>query len=166
MGNFEIFSQPGGLIVTLFALGCLLVAGILAAKEDRLFSPISFLLTAFVFDFCGTWVEKLAVTAFEQGNAVETYVMFELLLFLAAMIFMSSAASRFISVSSRNSSSLPVWILGGLGGVAVILFTVILPAGDLVNRMRLIFPLVAFWRRVFRTIIPTAMFWPLASRLF
>ena len=144
MGNFEIFSQPGGLVVTLFALGCLLVAGILAAKEDRLFSPISFLLTAFVFDFCGTWVEKLAVTAFEQGNAVETYVMFELLLFLAAMIFMSSAASRFISVSSRGSSSLPVWILGGLGGVAVILFTVILPAGDLVNRMRLIFPLVAF----------------------
>ena len=125
MGNFEIFSQPGGLVVTLFALGCLLVAGILAAKEDRLFSPISFLLTAFVFDFCGTWVEKLAVTAFEQGNAVETYVMFELLLFLAAMIFMSSAASRFISVSSRGSSSLPVWILGGLGGVAVILFTVI-----------------------------------------
>ena len=31
MGNFEIFSQPGGLVVTLFALGCLLVAGILAA---------------------------------------------------------------------------------------------------------------------------------------
>ena len=129
---------------TLFALGCLLIAGIIAAKDDRLFSPISFLLSAFAFDFFGTGVEKLAVSAFEQGSPVETYVMFELLLFLVSMICMSSAASRFIASADRSASSLPVWILGGLGGVAVILFTVIIPAGDLVNRMRLIFPLVSF----------------------
>ncbi len=145
MGNFEIFSQTGGLTTTLFALACLFVSSVLSAKESRLFSPISFLMTAFVFDFLGTWVEAYAVKAFERGEAVEMLVMFELALFLVSMIFMSSAASSFISNSSNNSSSgLPVWILGGLGGGAIILFTVILPAGDIVNNMRIIFPLAAF----------------------
>lgn len=145
MGNFEIFSQSGGLLATLFALGCLFVASVLAARENRLFSPISFLMTAFLFDFFGTWVEAAAVASFERGEAVEMYVMFELALYLLSMIFMSSAASAFISGSSnRSSSSLPVWILGGLGSIAVILFTVIIPAGDIVNNMRLIFPFAAF----------------------
>ena len=146
MGNFEIFSQPNGIIFTIFALGCLIVSGIIAAKEDRLFSPISFLLLAFIFDFMGSWVEMAAVNVYKQGLAVETYVMFELLLFLISMIFAASAASSFISSSSSkgHSNSLPVWILGGLGGIAVILFTLIIPAGDIVNNMRLIFPLVSF----------------------
>ncbi len=145
MGNFEIFSQTGGLTTTIFALACLLVASVLSAKEDRLFSPISFLMTAFVFDFLGTWVEASAVKAFERGETIETLVMFELALFLVSLIFMSSAASNFISNSSKHTSAnLPVWILGGLGGGAVILFTVILPAGDIVNNMRIIFPLAAF----------------------
>lgn len=144
MGNFEIFSQPGGLLATLFALGCLLIASILAARENRLFSPISFLMTAFMFDFLGSWVESAAVASFNRGEAVEMYVMFELSLFLLSMIFMSSAASSFISSSNHSSSSLPVWILGALGGGAIILFTVILPAGDIVNNMRLIFPFAAF----------------------
>ena len=145
MGNFEIFAHTGGLTFTLFALGCLLISGILSAREERLLSPISFLLAAFVFDFFGTGVEKIAVEAFDKGNAIETYVMFELLLFLVAMIFMSSAASSFISGSSEGKGSLlPVWILGIIGGMAVILFTLIIPAGDIVNRMRLIFPLVSF----------------------
>ena len=146
MGNYEIFSQSYGLMFSLFAFACLFVAGIFAANEDKLFSPISFLLTAFVFDFLGTWFEKLAINAYEQGEGVETYVMFELLLFLISMIFMSLSASSFIAGASSkgNSSNLPVWILGSLGGVTIILFTVIIPAGDIVNNMRLIFPLVSF----------------------
>lgn len=146
MGNFEIFSQTNGIIFTVFALGCLFVSGMFASKERRLSSSINFLLLAFVFDFLGTWVEKLAVQVQEYGGWVESYVMSELLLFLMSMIFMSLAASSFISSSKLkgHSASLPVWILGGLGGVAIILFTMIIPAGDIVNNMRLIFPLVSF----------------------
>ncbi len=146
MGNFEIFSHPNGVVFTLFALCCLFVSGIFAAKEERLITPISCMLPAFIFDFLGSWVEKAAVTAYEQGSAVETYVMFELLLFLLSMILMSLAAAAFISGASTkaHSSNLPVWILGGLGAIAVISFTVIRPAGDIVNNMRLIFPFVAF----------------------
>ena len=143
MGNFEIFSQAYSLQASIFAIGCLLFASILSAKEDRLFSAISFLTIAIIFDFFGVWVEAKAVVAFDKGLAIETYAMFELALFLISMIFMSLAASRFISVSS-DSSSLPVWILGGLGSFAVILFTMILPSGDTVNNMRLIFPLAGF----------------------
>ncbi len=145
MGNYEIFSQTNGVIFTLFALGCLLLASIVSAKEDKLFSPISFLMTAFVFDFIGIWVESKAVVAFEQGENIETKMMFVLSLFLIFMILTSIAASSFVSGSSRSSSSsLSVWILGGLGGGAVVLFTVVISAGDMVNNMRLIFPLAGF----------------------
>ena len=143
MGNFEIFSQAQNMYASFFAIACLLLCSILAAKEDRLFSAISFLTIAIVFDFFGVWVEAKAVVAFDKGLAIETYTMFELALFLISMIFMSLAASRFISVSS-DSSLLPVWILGGLGSFAVILFTVIMPAGDAVNSMRIMFPLAGF----------------------
>ena len=147
MGNYEIFSYTYGLNMSLFALICLIISGFFAAQEKRLLSPISFLITAIVFDFAGSWSEKLALNAYEAGQGIETYVMFELLLFLVSMIFMLSAASSFISGSSSKDNfyaSLPVWILGGLGGIAVILFTVIIPAGDIVNNMRLIFPFVSF----------------------
>lgn len=146
MGNFEIFSHPGGVMFTLFALCCLFVCGILAAKEGRLFSPISWLLSAFVFDFLGCWVEKLAVDTYNLGSAIETYVMFELLLLLVSMICTSLAASYLIAGASAKgqSSNLPVWILGSLGAVAVVSFTIISPAGDIVNNMRIIFPLVSF----------------------
>ena len=145
MGNYEIFSQANGVAFTLFALGCLLLSGVMSAKEDKLFSPISCLMIAFIFDFIGTWVESRAVIAFEQGENIETQMMFELSLFLIFMILTSNAASSFVSGSSRNSSSsLPVWILGGLGGGAIVLFTIVMPAGDMVTNMRLIFPLAAF----------------------
>ena len=144
MGNFEIFSVPFGLQTTLFAFLCLLLSAVYSVKEDRLFSPISFLMTAFIFDFISSWVETKAIVAYEQGEQIETYVMVELVLLLIAMICMSSAASRFISNSSRQNSSLPVWILGGLGVGTVVLFTVVQPAGDIVINMRLIFPLAAF----------------------
>ena len=128
----------------MFAFLCLLLSAVYSVKEDRLFSPISFLMTAFIFDFISSWVESKAIVAYEQGEQIETYVMVELVLLLIAMICMSSAASRFISNSSRQNSSLPVWILGGLGVGTVVLFTVVQPAGDIVNNMRLIFPLAAF----------------------
>ena len=143
MGNFEIFSQGNEVISTLFALGCLLIAGLFAMREKRLSLPIIFLMAGFLFDFWGSGVEALAVKSYEQGEAVEMYVMFELGLYLLSMIFMSAAASSFIS-SHGGGTSLPVWILGGLGGGAVILFTVIIPSGDIVISMRQIFPLAAF----------------------
>lgn len=143
MGNFEIFSQTGGVMSTLFALACLFVAGVFAMREKRLFLPVMFLMFAFLFDFFGSGAEYVAVRSYEQGEAVEMYVMFELGLYLLSMIFMSAAASAFIS-SRGGAASLPVWILGGVGGGAVILFTVIMPSGDIVISMRRIFPLAAF----------------------
>ena len=86
MGNFEIFSVPFGLQTTMFAFLCLLLSAVYSVKEDRLFSPISFLMTAFVFDFISSWVESKAIVAYEQGEQIETYVMVELVLLLIAMI--------------------------------------------------------------------------------
>ena len=84
MGNYEIFSYTYGLNMSLFALICLIISGFFAAQEKRLLSPISFLITAIVFDFAGSWSEKLALNAYEAGQGIETYVMFELLLFLVS----------------------------------------------------------------------------------
>lgn len=145
MGNFEIFSQANGVIFTLFALLCLFISGFEASKEDKLISPVIFLCLAIVFDFLGSWVEATAIEAFDRGEAVETEVMFELILFLLSMIFMSLSASSFISGGNKNSNTYtPVWILGALGTIAVILFTVVVPSGDITHNMRLIFPLAAF----------------------
>lgn len=143
MGNFEIFSQTDGVMSTLFALVCLFTAGVFALREKKLFLPVLFLMFAFLFDFFGSGVEYVAVQSYEQGEAIEMYVMFELGLYLLSMILMSAAASTFIS-SRGGAATLPVWILGGVGGCAVILFTVIMPSGDIVLSMRQIFPLAAF----------------------
>jgi diguanylate cyclase (GGDEF)-like protein/PAS domain S-box-containing protein len=144
MGNFEIFSLPSGLWLTIAAFICLFFAGINAAKEERLTLPIGFLLAAFVLDFFATGVEAWASSAYDKGEEVSLLIMFELVLFLISMIFMSLAAAHFISVSTHVDSSMPVWILGAVGGGAIILFTIVMPAGEMVNNMRLIFPLAAF----------------------
>jgi diguanylate cyclase (GGDEF)-like protein/PAS domain S-box-containing protein len=144
MGNFEIFSLSGGLWMTLAAFACLFLAGVIAAKEKRLTVPVGFLLTAFVLDFGATGVEAWAFSAYEQGDEVSLLIMFELVLFLISMIFMSLAAAHFISDSTHADSNMPVWILGAVGGGAIILFTIVMPAGEMVNNMRLIFPLAAF----------------------
>ena len=72
MGNYEIFSYTYGLNMSLFALICLIISGFFAAQEKRLLSPISFLITAIVFDFAGSWSEKLALNAYEAGQGIET----------------------------------------------------------------------------------------------
>ncbi len=145
MGSFEMFSQAGGTTLSVFAFLFLLFSAVYAARNDNLLSPISYFIAAIVFDIFGVLFEKSAVSAYEQGSSVEVLIMFELLMFLASMIFMMLSASSFINGSSKKDVSfLPVWILGGLGGGAIILYTLVIPAGDIVNNMRFIFPLVSF----------------------
>lgn len=143
MGSFEIFSWTSGQVMTIFALLCLGFSAFFASKEKSLFKPIVFLSGAIVLDFFGTWVEAVAVADFEAGKNVELHMTIELALFLLSMILMSIAASYFIASSSDRAHPLPVWILGGLGLGAVVWFTLVVPSGDIVNKMRFIFPLAA-----------------------
>ena len=143
MGSFEIFSWTSGQVMTIFALICLSFSTVFAIWEKSLFKPVLFLFMAIVVDFFGTGVEAKAIEEFELGKNVELYMMVELALFLISMIFMSVSASNFISFSKAKTSALPIWILGCLGLGTVVWFTQVVPSGDMVNKMRIIFPLAA-----------------------
>lgn len=145
MGNYEIFAQASSLYATIFALGCLLTAGIYALRDKGLKLPISFLLCAFVVDFFALWIEALAVK--QQTGTVELWVLAEMLLFLLAMFFMSLSASAFISYNTPKKSwqaYWPAWSLSGLGLVSIVLFTVIIQDGEIINKLRIILPLASF----------------------
>ncbi len=144
MGNYEIFLQPLGSTATFFALFCLLFSGFCVLKEKALKLPIIFLLSGFLFDFFAVWVEAKAVES--QNDSVALWVMFEMILFLFAMFFMSLAASAFVSPNSKFSlkSYSPAFLLGGLGLVSVVLFTIIIPDGEIVNKLRIILPVASF----------------------
>lgn len=144
MGNYEIFLQSFDFYIMLFALICLVVAGISTINEPRLKLPITFLLGGFLFDFSAVWIEALAVQS--QDNSVALWVMFEMILFLCAMFFMCLAASAFGSSISKNGlrNYLPAFLLGGLGLISIVLFTMIIPDGEIINKLRIILPLTSF----------------------
>ncbi|MBQ9235268.1 MAG: diguanylate cyclase [Alphaproteobacteria bacterium] len=144
MGNYEIFAQPDALYATLFAFVCLIVAGIIAVREAKLRLPIVLLLCGFALDFAAVWVEAKAVE--NQSNGVEVLVMFEMILFVLMMFFMAMSASAFAAQGTKLGwvTWLPAWILGGLGVISIVLFTVILPDGEIINKLRIILPLTAF----------------------
>ncbi|MCQ2740869.1 MAG: sensor domain-containing diguanylate cyclase [Alphaproteobacteria bacterium] len=143
MGNYEIFSSANNLMSTLFALACLIFAGFCAIKEKKLEQPIKFLMIAFIFDVICAKTEANVFAAALRGEALETRMMIELFFLLGFTVFMSLAASAFIADFSFKST-LPVWILSVLGVVAIVLFTQVITDGNIVNDMRLIFPLSAF----------------------
>ena len=145
MGNYEIFAQAPDLYMTIFTLGCLLAAGIYTIRNKSLRLPISFLLGAFAVDFLALWIEALAVK--QQGGSVELWVLAEMLLFLLAMCLMSLSASAFIYYNTTKESwqaYLPAWFLSGLGLISIVLFTLIIPDGEIINKLRIILPLASF----------------------
>lgn len=144
MGYYEIFLQPISMYATIFSLICLLVAGLYSLRQNELRLPLIFLLSAFVFDFIAVWIEAIAWK--NHGDSVELWVMFELIWFLLAMFCMSMAASAFVSstVSRDMNAYWPAWVLGGLGLILIILFTVIIPDGEITDQLRTILPLASF----------------------
>ena len=144
MGYYEIFLHPNSLYTTVFSLICLLIAGMFSLRQSEIKLPVIFLLSAFVFDFIAVWIEALAWQ--HQGDSVELWVLFEMIWFLLAMFCMSLAAAAFVSsTSSRDMNAYwPAWVLGGLGLISIILFTVIIPDGEIIGRLRTILPLASF----------------------
>ena len=144
MGNFDFFSQISGIYASFFAIICLVFSGFMVLKDKRLVYPVICLIVALILDFFATCIAARSSVLFEAGFDIKTHVMFELLLLLLSMFFMSLSATMFMFKKTEPRYFLPVWILSGLGFFAVILFTVISPAGDVVNNMRQIFPLTGF----------------------
>ena len=144
MGYYEIFLQPISKYTTIFSLICLLVAGFCSLRQKELKLPLLFLLSAFVFDFIAVWIEAIAWK--NQSDSVELWVMFEMIWFLLAMFCMSMAAAAFVSstVSRDINAYWPAWALGGLGLILIILFTVIIPDGEIIGQLRTILPLASF----------------------
>ena len=145
MENFEIFLNYDHLNITIFSLLFLLVATYHAAKERSLMVAVSFFAIATILNFCETYVEAEAVELFKEGYFVERYVMVELLLLFISMMLIIITSLIFLSIQVKT----PLFIASGiilsaLGCGAIILFTVIKPAGDVVNKMLTVFPLAAY----------------------
>lgn len=145
MENFEIFTNQEHLRITIFALCFLIVAIYNAAKERSLLVGATFFALATVLNFAETYVEKHAVELFNAGYPVENYVMIELLLLFISMMMIVITSLTFLSIQVKS----PLFIAGGitlllLGCGAIVLFTVIKPAGDIVNKMLSVFPLATY----------------------
>lgn len=145
MENFEIFSNHEYLRITIFALLFLFISAYHAAKEKVLTIAVLFFSIATGLNFIETFVEAKAVENFNLGYPVETYVMTELLLLFVAMMMIIVAALTFLSIQVRSKLFIASGlILSALGCGAIVLFTVIKPAGDIVNNMLTVFPLVGY----------------------
>ncbi len=141
MANIEIFAQNYQFVFSLIALGVLFLATIYStAGQDKLFAPLWFLFIGIILDFGANGIASSALNAYARGQDIHFYVFAELLFSLVAMLFMVLAAIRFMI-----SGAAVLWIsagLGGLGLAAVILFVFWIPDGEMINNMRVMFPLV------------------------
>lgn len=144
MGSYEIFSYTINTNITLFAMLCILIAGFFSFQEKNLKSPISFLLWALVFDLSASWVEAWLLK--NPTASVNFWVMVELVLLLVSMFFMSFAATSFVSGTSSEISkySWVIWVLSGLIFISIILFTLIIEDGEIINKLRIILPMTSF----------------------
>lgn len=142
MESLEVFNQSLHFFITLFSLGILFLACVCAGSIEKISSSLWLLFTGLVVEFCAGGLESFIVNVYSQGGEITGYVFFELLLLLAALVFMALAATRMLI---HNIPSLAVVLTISILGVFVIsFFTFISPDGIMVNNMRQIFPLTAF----------------------
>ena len=143
MGSIEIFSQYHHFLTTLSALAILLFASVYAtAGQDRLFTPLWLMFIGLVLDFGANGAAYGGASAYAHGRGIDFYVFGELLLLLSAMLLMVLSATRLMV--RGVSVAWAVSAFGLLGLLASYLFVFILPDGNIVNNMRLIFPLAGF----------------------
>lgn len=143
MGSVEIFSQYHQFVTTLAAMGILLFACMYATSgQDKLFAPLWLLFMGLVLDFGANAVASSGAVAYAAGRYIGYYVLAELLLSLAAMLFIVMAAAKFII-----RGNVIAWVCLGLGILGIlteVLFVFVVPDGGVVNNMRQIFPLAGF----------------------
>lgn len=143
MGSVEIFSQYHQFVTTLAAMGILLFACMYATSgQDKLFAPLWLLFMGLVWDFGANAVASSGAAAYAAGRYIGYYVLAELLLSLAAMLFIVMAAAKFII-----RGNVIAWVCLGLGILGIlteVLFVFVVPDGGVVNNMRQIFPLAGF----------------------
>lgn len=142
MESLEVFNQSLHFFITLFALGILFLSCMCAGSIEKISSSLWLLFAGLVIEFCAGGLESFIVNVYSRGGEITGYVFFELLLLLAALVFMALAATRMLI---HNIPSLAVVLTISILGVFVIsFFTFISPDGIMVNNMRQIFPLTAF----------------------
>lgn len=155
MGNIDAFNQNSNFLITLFALGLLLFASFYTGRSSKLFAPVWLFFTGLLIEFFANGLAAYAAEVYALGGSITLYVFVELLMLLAAMIFMALAASQLLIRNLPNNSVIAGVSL--LGFIAVAVFVFISPDGDMVNNMRQIFPLagfaylaVSFWAQIGR----------------
>ena len=143
MANFEIFSNSSQVYVTIFAFICMAFATFFS-RDKKIFTPIVLLTLAIMFDFFAAWREAEVVQAYSMGYGFRGKIISELFLTVISMSLMSLSASYFLSPSLKDFSSIPAWILAGIGFASVFLYAFMWGDWGVVNTMRIIFPLVGF----------------------
>ena len=142
MESLEVFNQSLHFSITLFSLGVLFLACLFAGSVEKISTSLWLLFCGLFIEFCAGGMESFIIGVYTQGGEITGYVFFELLMLLAALVFMAFAATRILI---HNIPSLAVVLTISILGVFVIsFFTFISPDGNMVNSMRQIFPLAAF----------------------
>lgn len=142
MESMEVFAQGLNFGLTIFALFILFFSCFLTGKNQEISSSLWLLFWGMFFEFLAGYIEDRSVEAYSTGASITGYAFAELLLLVGALICMALGATR-VLVHKIPGTTL-VLCISGLGIFGAAFFTLIFPDGNMVNKMRQIFPLTAY----------------------
>lgn len=143
MGNVEIFTSTGNLVISLLSLLILGITLLIVSQGKLNVKKALFCIYAgLVVEFIAVGINYKVNLLYAQGYTIDTWVFLELILVLISMLFFTLASLRILS---NNVAEAPViGALGGIGGVASVYFVYIYPNSYMIANMQQIFILTGF----------------------
>lgn len=142
MGSIELFSNDTNLYITIVALGIFFMACKYATSGYGVNRAIMFCFWGLLFEFLASWF-GVGITSMQEGGvSINVLVFLELSLLLISLICFATCASQILLGNKPDMGIIFGLLLGGL--IVNIYFVFISPDGDMVNKIRYIFPLTGF----------------------
>lgn len=154
MGSIEIFANESYFSLTMWSLVLLFLVAVYSSFNLNITKAVWYLFAGLTLEFLSAWYGYHIGYFNSAGVSINILVAIELSFSLISVVMLALAASEILIGKTPSAA----YITGGIamGLVAVIFYCFIYPDGDMIVRMRKIFPIAgfafltaAFWSKAF-----------------
>ena len=142
MGSIEIFANESYFSLTMWSLVLLFLVAVYSSFNLNITKAVWYLFAGLTLEFLSAWYGYHIGYFNSAGVSINILVAIELSFSLISVVMLALAASEILIGKTPSAA----YITGGIamGLVAVIFYCFIYPDGDMIVRMRKIFPIAGF----------------------
>ena len=154
MGSIEIFANDSYFSLTMWSLLLLFLVSVYSSFNLNITKAVWYLFAGLTIEFLGSWYGYHISYYNSAGVSINILVAIELSFTLVSVVLLALSASEVLIGKTPAAA----YVISGsvMGLIAVVFYCFIYPDGDMIVRMRKIFPIAgfafltaAFWSKAF-----------------